>query len=90
MLRTLPPTERDDPLAEGIESSADEGLTGLLSILGPRWYRLAAEQVPYRSFAAPLHRAADRFVPARRFLAVVTDRYLFPMQTNWFPERGAN
>jgi len=90
MLRTLPPVERDDPLAQGIESSADQGLTGLLSILGPRWYRLAAEQVPYRSFAEPLHRAADTFEPARRFLAVVTDRYLFPLRTGWFPEPGTN
>jgi hypothetical protein len=90
MLRTLPRVERDDPLAEGIESTADQGLTGVLSILGPRWYRLAAEQVPHRSFSAPLHRAADRFEPARRFLAVVTDRYLFPMRAGWFPEPGTN
>jgi len=90
MLRTLPPTERDEPLVDGIERSSDQGLTGLLSILGPRWYRLAAEQVPYRQFAPPLHRAADRFEPARRFLAVVTDRYLFPLRTGWFPEPGTN
>jgi hypothetical protein len=90
MLRTLPAAERDEPLIEGIESSSGQGLTGLLSILGPRWYRLAAEQVPYRQFARPLHRAADRFEPARRFLAVVTDRYLFPLRAGWFPEPGAN
>ncbi|MGZ8753063.1 MAG: hypothetical protein ACXW1S_08770 [Acidimicrobiia bacterium] len=90
MLRTLPPAERDEPLVEGIESSTDQGLTGLLSILGPRWYRLAAEQVRYRPFASPLHRAADRFEPARRFLAVVTDRYLFPLRAGWFPEPGTN
>ena len=90
MLRTLPPAERDEPLVDGIESSTHQGLTGLLSILGPRWYRLAAEHVPYRQFAPPLQRAADRFEPARRFLAVVTDRYLFPLRAGWFPEPGTN
>jgi len=90
MLRTLPAAERDEPLVDGIESSTDQGLTGLLSILGPRWYRLAADQVPYRRLARPLHDAADRFEPVRRFLAVVTDRYLFPLRARWFPEPDAN
>jgi hypothetical protein len=28
---------------------------------------------------------AGRFVEARRFLNVVTDRYLFPLRERWFP-----
>jgi hypothetical protein len=91
MLRSLPPKERDRPLVDGLEQATDDaGMGGLLGVLGPRWYRLAAERVPVRSLAPPLHAAADRFVPVRRYLSVVTDRYLFPLRAGWFPAPGSN
>jgi hypothetical protein len=61
------------------------GLGGMLAVLGPRWYRLAARRSPLRSVSRALDEAASSFDGVRRFLTVLTDRYLFPVRNQWFP-----
>lgn len=60
------------------------GLGGMLTVLGPRWYRLAARRSPLRSVSRALDEAASSFDGVRRFLTVLTDRYLFPVRNQWF------
>jgi hypothetical protein len=57
---------------------------GLLRLLGPRWYRIAADLTPLGSMRALLSDAAEGFDVARRFLNLLTDRYLFPLRDGWF------
>jgi len=59
------------------------GRAGLLEWLGPRWYRLAASSTPLPSMASLLAEVADGFDEARRFLTLITDRYLFG-PSRWF------
>lgn len=61
-----------------------EGIGGVLRVLGPRWYRLAARRAPLQGVARALDEAAANFDGARRFLTVLTDRYLFPVREQWF------
>lgn len=56
----------------------------LLGVLGPRWYRLAAATTPLPTTRALLLDAADGFDVARRFLNLITDRYLFPLRDGFF------
>jgi hypothetical protein len=60
------------------------GLGGLLRVLGPRWYRLAAQKTPLTPVRRMLDDAAEGFDTARRFLTMLTDRYLFPLRDGWF------
>jgi hypothetical protein len=57
---------------------------GLLRVLGPRWYRIAADLTPLPPVRALLSDAAEGFDVARRFLNLLTDRYLFPLRDGWF------
>lgn len=68
------------PIAAG---AFREGGVRILEWLGRVCYRLAER----RSVGAPdvLPDVADRFVDGRRFLNVLTDRYLFPVRERWFP-----
>jgi hypothetical protein len=66
--------------------ASDLGGVALLEYLGARWYRRAAALVkgtPLGSFTAAAD-MGERFSDARRFLNVVTDRYLFPLRDRWF------
>lgn len=68
------------------EPSLGSGGVALLERLGRRWYRLAYQSAPVRT--APLrviHEVAERFDQARRILTLVTDTYLLPFRTRWFP-----
>lgn len=60
-----------------------EGGVTVLEWLGRVSYRLAER----RSSADPdvLEDVAERFVDGRRFLNVLTDRYLYPTRERWFP-----
>ena len=60
----------------------------VLEWLGPRWYRLAAATTPLPSVAAMLRDVADGFDHARRFLTMITDRYLFEHR-RWFGPSAA-
>ncbi len=55
----------------------------LLRVLGPRWYRIAADLTPLPPVKRMLRDAADGFDVARRFLNHLTDRYLFPLRDGW-------
>lgn len=67
------------PIAAG---AFREGPVTVLEWLGRVCYHLAERRTP----AAPdvLGDVAERFIEARRFLNVVTDRYLFPVRERWF------
>ncbi len=59
---------------------------GLLSQLGPRWYRAAFDLIP-RPVPADLvvvGELAERFSQARRVLSFITERFLFPHRETWF------
>jgi hypothetical protein len=64
--------------------SGGGGLGGLLRVLGPRWYDLAAARSPLPSVRRALGDAASGFEKTRRFLTLLTDRYLFPLRDRWF------
>ena len=82
ILRSIP--RRDRPqLAGHIDSFGS--LDPLLRTLGPRWYRLAAEHALAPGTGDFFTKVADEFVAARRFLAFVSDRYLFNRRTWLFP-----
>jgi hypothetical protein len=69
--------------------ASELGGLALLEYLGARWYRRAAASVkgtPIGSFTAAAE-MGERFGDARRFLNVVTDRYLFPLRDRWFGRR---
>ncbi|MPY94397.1 MAG: hypothetical protein GEV08_15460 [Acidimicrobiia bacterium] len=61
-----------------------DGLGGVLRVLGPHWYRLAAQRSPLATVARGLDEAASSFDGIRRFLTVLTDRYLFPVRDQFF------
>jgi len=72
----------------GPEALELEGLK-LLEVVGSEAYRRAREAAELVGLpvTASLRTAADlggRFDQARRFLNLVTDRYLFPMRAGWF------
>jgi hypothetical protein len=71
------------------DPATELGGVALLEYLGGRWYRRAAASVkgtPLGSFTAAGD-MGERFSDARRFLNVVTDRYLFPLRDRWFGRR---
>jgi hypothetical protein len=59
-----------------------DGGIRMLEWLGRASYRLAQEQ---GGGAGALSDVTTRFVDARRFLNVLTDRYLYPLREQWFP-----
>lgn len=65
-------------------ASVGTGRSALLGVLGPRWYRLAAAATPLPTTRALLTDAAEGFDVARRFLNLLTDRYLFPLREGFF------
>ena len=68
------------PIASGAFS---EGGVTVLEWLGRVCYQLAAKHSPREGEILGV--VAERFVDARRFLNVLTDRYLFPVRERWFP-----
>lgn len=82
IVRSIPRREQTELLAQ-LESF--DALDPLLRALGPRWYRLTAEQAMIPGAADFFAQVADRFDAARRFLAFVSDRYLFNRRTWLFP-----
>jgi len=82
ILRSIP--RRDRPqLVEQLDSF--DALDPLLRALGPRWYRLAAENAVIPGTGEFFRGVADDFDTARRFLAFLSDRYLFNRRTWLFP-----
>jgi hypothetical protein len=75
-----PPVSLDDIGPAVLSGRRD----GLLRLLGPRWYRIAADLTPLPPVRALLADAAEGFDVARRFLNMLTDRYLFPLRDGWF------
>jgi hypothetical protein len=91
-LERLIRTVRDEPdLRLGVEEIASlagqQGRAGLLSALGPRWYRMAADRSPLPTVRRVLTDVSEGFDTARRFLTLVTDRYLFGGTQRWFDVR---
>jgi hypothetical protein len=87
LLRTLrldPGTPFTAAEAAELLAAAGSSRATLLTALGPRWYRLAAAGTPLPTTRALLLDAADGFDVARRFLTLVTDRYLFPLRDGFF------
>jgi hypothetical protein len=85
LLRSLDPARPPSP----DDVTALSGPAGpLLAWLGPRWYRQAARATPLGSVRGLLADIAGRFDEARRFLNVVTDRFLFPLRGQVFPAPG--
>lgn len=82
IVRSIPRHDRQQ-LAEQLESF--DKLDPLLRALGPRWYRLTASQAMIPGAADFFAAIADEFDTARRFLAFVSDRYLFNRRTWLFP-----
>ena len=66
------------------------GAIGLLERLGRSSYRLASSGAADPSGGLPrvLRDLVDRFGQARRVLAVLTERYLYPRREEWFPAGG--
>ena len=89
LLRSLPDVAGSRPTLADLEQLAGEqGAAGLLEWLGPRWYRAAAERTPVAGLGRLLGDHATRFDQARRFLNHLTDHYLFPVRSRWFPAGG--
>jgi hypothetical protein len=84
VLRSIPDPSRID-VARLLEADRVDSTGPVLAALGPRWYRLASELVPLPSMSIQLAHAADHFDEARRFLAFVTDRYLWNRRDWLFP-----
>ena len=82
ILRSIPRRNRAE-LADYIDQF--DALDPLLRTLGPRWYRLAAEHAVIPDAGEFFANVADEFDTARRFLAFVSDRYLFNRRTWLFP-----
>ncbi len=62
----------------------------LFELLGSRWYHAATRMAaalgqPVTGTLAVVGDVADHFREARRVLNAVTDRYLFPLRSRWFP-----
>jgi hypothetical protein len=80
--------EREEARAARVarDPGTPAGGVALLERLGQRWYRLACASAPVRT--APLRvveEVAERFDQARRVLNLVTDSYLMPFRSRWFP-----
>ena len=82
IIRSIPRRDRGQ-LAEHLEDL--DKLDPLLRTLGPRWYRLAGEHAVIPGAGEFFLHVADEFDTARRFLAFVSDRYLFNRRTWLFP-----
>lgn len=67
-------------------AQADESAVALLESLGRRWYRAAGELAPRPLPAnlAVISVLPEHFSDARRVLALVTERVLFPYRDRWF------
>lgn len=64
----------------------DPGGLALWEELGRRWYELARRCAPVPTSSLELTaRAARDFPQLRRILNFVTDRWLFPLRDQWFP-----
>jgi hypothetical protein len=61
--------------------------TDVLEWLGSHWYRLAGSGASAAT-TRPLPDSSDRFRQARRVLNAATDKYLFPISTDWFAGPG--
>jgi hypothetical protein len=69
------------------DPGARTGGVALLERLGQRWYRLACSSAPVPTARLRVvEEIADRFDQARRVLNLVTDGYLYPFRTRWFPD----
>lgn len=69
--------------------SSDDGPTGLAlwEELGRRWYELAWRCAPAPTASLEVAARVGRSFPeTRRILNFVTDRWLFPLRDQWFPE----
>lgn len=82
VIRSIPRRHRHE-LVDDLDRF--DALDPLLRSLGPRWYRLAAEHALFPDAGRPLAAMADQFDTARRFLAFISDRYLFNRRTWLFP-----
>jgi hypothetical protein len=76
----------------GVRSDQAEDLdaTALFELLGATWYRAAARLaagagLPLTGTFSVVDEVAGQFREARRVLNAVTDRYLFPLRSRWFP-----
>lgn len=76
----------------GLRSEETGELTGpaLFERLGASWYRAATRLAsgsgqPVTGTLAVAGEIADHFPDARRVLNAITDRYLFPLRSRWFP-----
>ena len=86
LVRSLPTTAGPSPTIGDVEQLAGaRGAAGVLEWFGPRWYRAAADRTPISGLSRLLDDLAARFDQARRFLNHLTDRYLYPVRTRWFP-----
>lgn len=70
----------------GIVGFSDTSTITLFESLGRRWYRLSYDLLPRPrpTGTRVLGELHDRFGAARRILNVMTDRYLFPLRSQWF------
>ena len=82
ILRSIPRAHRPE-LVEQLDRF--DALDPVLRAMGPRWYRLTAEHVMVPGAGNFFARVADEFDTARRFLAFLSDRYLFNRRTWLFP-----
>ena len=82
----VPSHPAEPPGHEEPGRSRGENSLALLSQLGRRWYRAAWLLVPSPAPAntAVLRELPDHFDDARRLLAFVTERFLFPSRGRWF------
>jgi len=85
ILRSVPRQDRLQ-LADQLESF--DALDPLLRAFGPRWYRLTADHAVIPGTGDFFRGISDDFDTARRFLAFLSDRYLFNRRTWLFPWNG--
>ena len=67
----------------------DGSAVALLERLGRRWYHAAFELIPrpVPSSLAVLGELPEHFGDARRLLAIVSERFIFPYRDRWFGSR---
>lgn len=76
----------DGPLPRMAGAGPGSAGVALMEELGRRWYRLAAAgATPPTAALAVIGDVGERFGQARRILNLLTDRYLFPFHSRWFP-----
>lgn len=70
----------------GLPSLPDMACTGsdLMEWFAAAWYRVAAERFAATESSTLLRDTAEHIHHARRVLNTATDRYLFPITTDWF------